>query len=107
MPAAAAITRVREAAPSKGAWRAVFYATGLGWIAVAPGAGSAVLVNELREWASARGGSAVVLRTDPSAAHLEAWGSFGDAKGLMQQVRRQFDPKATLNPGRFIDPALR
>jgi glycolate oxidase FAD binding subunit len=63
------------------------------------------LVDRLRDWAHARGGSVVVLRAPASARDLDAWGTFGDAKGLMQEVRRQFDPKATINPGRFIDPS--
>jgi hypothetical protein len=84
----------------------VFYPTGLGWIDVAAGSDDASrdLVGRLRAWAGARGGSAVVLRSPLSAA-LDAWGSFGDAEPLMREVRRQFDPEATLNPGRFIDSA--
>jgi glycolate oxidase FAD binding subunit len=35
-------------------------------------------------------------------ADLDAWGNSGDALGLMQAVKRQFDPHGTLNPGRFV-----
>jgi glycolate oxidase FAD binding subunit len=104
---AATLERVRPSTPlGPGRWRGVFYATGLGWVAMAPDSGEAShdLVERLREWAGARGGSAVVLRSPP-AVTLDSWGSFGDAEPLMREVRRQFDPAATLNPGRFIDPA--
>ena len=39
-----------------------------------------------------------------SAADLKAlvdvWGPIGDGLRVMQEVKRQFDPTATLNPGR-------
>jgi len=33
---------------------------------------------------------------------IDAWGSPGDALPLMRAVKEQFDPKGTLNPGRFV-----
>jgi glycolate oxidase FAD binding subunit len=33
---------------------------------------------------------------------IDAWGSGGDAYPLMMSVKQQFDPRGTLNPGRFI-----
>jgi glycolate oxidase FAD binding subunit len=44
------------------------------------------------------GGSLVIL----SRSKLDAWGSPGDALPLMRAVKEQFDPKRTLNPGRFV-----
>ena len=44
------------------------------------------------------GGSLVIL----SKSNLDAWGSPGDALPLMRAVKEQFDPKGTLNPGRFV-----
>jgi len=44
------------------------------------------------------GGSLTVL----GATKLDAWGSPGDALPLMRGVKEQFDPKGTLNPGRFV-----
>jgi glycolate oxidase FAD binding subunit len=35
-------------------------------------------------------------------SHLDAWGQPGDALPLMRAVKNQFDPKNTLNPGRFL-----
>jgi glycolate oxidase FAD binding subunit len=34
--------------------------------------------------------------------HLDTWGQLGDALPLMRAVKNQFDPRNTLNPGRFI-----
>ena len=36
------------------------------------------------------------------ATKLDAWGSPGDSLPLMRAVKEQFDPKGTLNPGRFV-----
>ena len=44
------------------------------------------------------GGSVVIL----GHTKLDAWGSHGDALPLMRAVKEQFDPKGTLNPGRFV-----
>jgi glycolate oxidase FAD binding subunit len=33
---------------------------------------------------------------------LDAWGQATDALALMRAVKNQFDPKNTLNPGRFV-----
>jgi glycolate oxidase FAD binding subunit len=44
------------------------------------------------------GGSLVIL----GQSELDAWGSPGDALPLMRAVKAQFDPKGTLNPGRFV-----
>jgi glycolate oxidase FAD binding subunit len=46
-------------------------------------------------------GSAVLLRgSDELKASIDAWGPMGDAFALMQAVKRSFDPKGILNPGR-------
>jgi len=44
------------------------------------------------------GGSLVIL----GKTNLDAWGSPGDTLPLMRAVKDQFDPKRTLNPGRFV-----
>jgi hypothetical protein len=33
---------------------------------------------------------------------MDAWGRMGDALPLMSAVKRQFDTRGTLNPGRFV-----
>jgi glycolate oxidase FAD binding subunit len=35
-------------------------------------------------------------------APFDAWGGTGNALPLMRAVKRQLDPKTTLNPGRFV-----
>lgn len=44
------------------------------------------------------GGSLTIL----GPSEFDAWGSPGDALPLMRAVKEQFDPKSTLNPGRFV-----
>jgi glycolate oxidase FAD binding subunit len=48
------------------------------------------------------GGSLVLLERPPGLAQLDAWGRAGDALPLMRALKQQFDPKGTLNPGRFV-----
>jgi glycolate oxidase FAD binding subunit len=64
---------------------------------------SSLLVAKLRPAAVRLGGSLVVLRTTLSGLtpHL-VWGGRDDATVLLEQVKRQFDPKGILNPGRFV-----
>jgi len=72
-------------------WRAVVQATGIGWLAL-----SAPLM-ELRSQLEREGGSLMILRPPGT----DAWGNPGDSLALMRALKRQFDPKGTLNPGRF------
>jgi glycolate oxidase FAD binding subunit len=59
-------------------------------------------VEELRAAASAGQGSLVVLDASPElAACLDMWGP-SPALVLMRRIKAQFDPHATLNPGRFL-----
>jgi FAD/FMN-containing dehydrogenase len=36
--------------------------------------------------------------------HQSVWGSRRSACALMAEVKRRFDPKNVLNPGRFVYP---
>lgn len=104
--AGAMVTRVRHLAHSGGCrWRGVIQATGTGWLALTgPAAGWTAIVRELRRATAAHGGSVVVLDVPPALAdpNLDAWGDAGDALPLMVAVKQEFDPKGTLNPGRFV-----
>ena len=61
----------------------------------------ASLVGALRERIDAGRGSAVVRRAEGGLRGLvDVWGSLGDAFSLMERVKRQFDPRGILNPGR-------
>jgi glycolate oxidase FAD binding subunit len=84
-------------------WRAVMQATGIGYVRVdaAPEALPAMLQG-LRAALEAGGGSLVVLRQPPGAPRVDAWGSPGDALPLMRALKQQFDPRGTLNPGRYV-----
>ena len=84
-------------------WRAVTYAMGIGWLRL-EGTAEALhsALGVLREDIEARGGSFVVLHRPETMAAFDGWGSTGDALPLMKSVKRQLDPKSTLNPGRFV-----
>ena len=82
----------RIAAASAYFSRFVIQATGIGF---APFEGD---LAQLRAAMEQDGGSLVIFGN----RKLDAWGSPGDALPLMRAVKAQFDPKGTLNPGRFV-----
>ena len=82
----------RIAATSASFSRFVIQATGIGF---APFEGD---VTQLRSAMERDGGSLVTF----GSTKLDAWGSPGDVLPLMRAVKQQFDPKGTLNPGRFL-----
>jgi glycolate oxidase FAD binding subunit len=59
-------------------------------------------IEQLRGVVEGRGGSVVILHRPKELASLNAWGNAGDAINLMRAVKKQLDPKSTLNPGRFV-----
>ncbi len=61
------------------------------------------VVEELREIWTRRGGS-VVVREAPLAfkEKVEVWGPMGSRLELSRRVKEKFDPRGTLNPGRFV-----
>jgi glycolate oxidase FAD binding subunit len=82
----------RIAAASAAFSRFVIQATGIGYARFDGD------LEKLRTAMEQDGGSLVIL----GPTKLDAWGSPGDALPLMRAVKEQFDPKATLNPGRFV-----
>lgn len=72
--------------------RFVVQATGIGF---APYDGD---LQALRTTIEQAGGSLVIL----GPTKLDAWGCAGDTLPIMRAVKQQFDPKGTLNPGRFV-----
>ena len=48
------------------------------------------------------GGSLVLHHVPATMPSFDAWGTPGDALPLMRAIKMQFDPKSTLNPGRFV-----
>ena len=84
-------------------WSAVAQATGIGWVRMDGEAeGIAAAMRGLREWLEGKGGSLAIVRRPEGMAEIDAWGKPGDALGLMQAVKRQFDPIGTLNPKHFV-----
>ncbi|MBN1630250.1 MAG: FAD-binding oxidoreductase, partial [Thermoleophilia bacterium] len=56
-----------------------------------------------REAATARGGGlAVVADLLSLTPGLDAWGDAGASLRLMRAIKQRFDPRRTLNPGRFV-----
>jgi glycolate oxidase FAD binding subunit len=64
---------------------------------------SRALIGKLQPLAQQSGGSCVVLSSSLSGLTRQAvWGGTGAASAWMAEVKRQFDPKNILNPGRFV-----
>jgi glycolate oxidase FAD binding subunit len=84
-------------------FQAVVQATGIGsvYFESAPSEIGNVL-QSLRTKLEAIGGSLMIAHRPSTTAPLDAWGNPGDALPLMRAVKQQFDPKSTLNPGRFV-----
>jgi glycolate oxidase FAD binding subunit len=84
-------------------WRAAIQACGIGWLSFGGVPEKAVeTVTALRSWAESAGGSLVVLSRCQGANELDVWGDTGDALPLMRALKKQFDPRNTLNPSRFL-----
>jgi glycolate oxidase FAD binding subunit len=84
-------------------WRAVVQATGIGSVRVDAALETlSPMLRRLRAPLEAGGGSLVVLRQPPHESWVEAWGSPGDALPVMRSLKQQFDPRGTLNPGRYV-----
>jgi FAD/FMN-containing dehydrogenase len=62
------------------------------------------LVARLHPAARAAGGHAVVLSSSGlgELTHQAQWGPADEAVQWMEKVKRQFDPRGLLNPGRFV-----
>lgn len=96
-------TIVSIAATNQIRFNTVMQATGLGTIYFAGQQSDiAVTLTGLRAKIEAIGGSLVIAHRADGMPALDAWGNAGDVLPLMREVKRQFDPKSTLNPGRFV-----
>jgi glycolate oxidase FAD binding subunit len=61
------------------------------------------VIQALRRSATERGGSLIVTRAPVEVkGRIDVWGDGGSALPLMRRLKHQFDPKGTLNPGRFV-----
>jgi glycolate oxidase FAD binding subunit len=107
LPATVAETcgRIRDLSDSQSVrWSAVVQGTGLGWLRLEASSAPAIhhVLQTLRSEFEHLGGSLVIAHRPATLPAIEAWGSVGGAFPLMRNVKQQFDPRGTLNPGRFI-----
>jgi glycolate oxidase FAD binding subunit len=86
----------------------VVQACGLATISLTSALGSdanalIALINHLRARLRTSGGSAVLLRApDVLRGRIDPWDCQSDALPLMREIKRRFDPKRVLSPGRFV-----
>lgn len=85
-------------------WRLVVQGTGLGWLRLEASNPPAIyeVLRGLRLELETRRGSLAILHRPAAMPAIDAWGSGGNALPLMVSVKQQFDPKGTLNAGRFV-----
>jgi glycolate oxidase FAD binding subunit len=69
-----------------------------------PDPGAALnLLRYVRAQSESRHSNLVIWRApDDVREQIDVWGEPGEGLPLMHQVKAQFDPKGTLNPGRFV-----
>ena len=101
---AAAIRRIARTAETKELrWSGIIQATGIGWIGLEGRSGALyAAMQALRGELERESASLFILGQTVLSASFDAWGNAGDALPLMRAVKQQFDPKNTLNPGRFV-----
>jgi glycolate oxidase FAD binding subunit len=84
-------------------WKAVVQAAGIGCVLLEGDSSKMeTALKSLREGLERAGGSVMIAHRPAPLRRLDAWGAVGDALPLMRAVKQQFDPKNTLNPGRFV-----
>jgi glycolate oxidase FAD binding subunit len=94
--------RLGESAGAR--WQAVVQGTGLGWLRleVSNPAAACKILEGLRSGLENLGGSLVVLHRAHGLSGIDTWGKCADSLPVMLSVKQQFDPRKTLNPGRFV-----
>jgi glycolate oxidase FAD binding subunit len=106
LPASIARTveTVQRAAISRNAhWKLTMQATGIGWLRLnATPENLHAVLSDIRFELEHAGGSLAAFHRPADMQSMDAWGTPGDALPLMRAVKKQFDPKNTLNPGRFL-----
>jgi glycolate oxidase FAD binding subunit len=94
-------------------WKLVMQATGIGWIRLEASPENLYnSLSDLRNEVERAGGSLSVFHRpggphsagaeDAGTKRIDTWGQPGDALPLMRALKNQFDPRNTLNPGRFL-----
>ena len=97
------ITSVAGLCPGDAGYVGVMHATGVGCVRL-EGKTEAIsdVARALRGAMEKAGGSLVIHHRPAALTDVDAWGAGGDAMALMRAVKAQFDPRRTLNPGRFV-----
>jgi glycolate oxidase FAD binding subunit len=68
-----------------------------------PNEAALLFLQGARAEAEARQGNLVVWRaSDEVRQQIDIWGDPGEGLDLMRRIKAEFDPKNTLNPGRFV-----
>ena len=84
-------------------WKAVLQGTGIGWVRLdGHHAPLHAALTEVRARLESVGGSFTLLYWPANSGVFDSWGNTGDSLPLMRAIKNQFDPKCTLNPGRFV-----
>ncbi|HEY1767638.1 MAG TPA: FAD-binding oxidoreductase [Terracidiphilus sp.] len=99
------LSELQQRAASQGVEvHALAQATGLTTIALRAAAEPlAACIADLRETTRESGGSVVALQLpDEVRGRLDVWAYSSDALPLMREIKRRFDPRQILNPGRFV-----
>jgi len=105
LPAAVAdaVGRIARSSALHGArWQLTMQATGIGSLRLdGPPENLRTVLAALREELQRAAGSLVLLHRPAELLSMDTWGEPGDALPLMRALKMQFDPRNTLNPGRF------
>ncbi len=80
-------------------WQVVAQATGIGHLRIE---GAVDTLKRLRSELEPQGSLVLLQCPSEMKNNFDVWGPAGDALGLMRRVKQEFDPKGTLNPGRFV-----
>jgi len=75
------------------------------WTDSEPGAADEVrqVFQDLRRQTTSAGGHAVIEKIRPEVKNaIDVWGYEAPALEIMRRIKREFDPKGLLNPGRFV-----
>jgi glycolate oxidase FAD binding subunit len=98
-----ALTTLASLSANKVRCNAVVQATGIGCVHLEGEPGTiAPVLKSLRAEIERTGGSLVIAHRPATMPPLDAWGDPGDTLSLIRAIKRQLDPAATLNPGRFV-----
>lgn len=77
--------------------------SGVGWLHLDPGTISPEVITKLRhQCQDSQGYLSLLAAPTEYKKQLDVWGYSGNALEIMQKLKQQFDPQATLSPQRFV-----